>query len=103
MRVITGSKLAWPSSRPAFIIATAWLPAPTPMIETCVVLRPTFDNSRLSASALDEPGAVTPIFSPTRSFGDLYFAASSLVSAITTPKELFCKTTDVMVSPCACR
>ena len=69
------------------------------MIDNESSLRPTFDSSRLNASALDEPGAVTPMLSPTRSFGDLYFAASSVVSPTTRPNELFCNAMDVIISP----
>ncbi len=51
---------------------------------------------------VDEPGAVTPIFMPLRSAGDLYAAAFSLFMPSTMPAYLPCSTSASMIWPLAC-
>ena len=58
------------SSLPVFTEATAAAPPPTPMIETSLAIIPALLNSMVSPIALAEPGPVTPIFMPLRSFND---------------------------------
>ena len=60
-----------PSISPFFMAATAFDEAPTPMIATSSGLRPSPASSALTKKFVLDPGAVTPIFSPLRSFGDL--------------------------------
>ena len=68
------------------MIATAPAPAPTPMIDAASGFRPAFASRMLTNMFVDEPGAVTPIFMPLRSAGDLYAAAFALDSARTMPE-----------------
>ena len=59
------------SISPFFIAATAFEEAPTPMMETSSGLSPSRASSALTKKLVLEPGAVTPIFKPLRSLGDL--------------------------------
>ena len=78
---ITGSRLEIASISPRFMMATAPAVAPTPMIAAASGLRPALASRMLTNMLVDEPGAVTPIFMPLRSAGDLYAAALSLLIA----------------------
>ena len=53
------------------MIATAPAVAPTPTIATESGFNPAFASSTLTNMLVDEPGAVTPIFMPFKSAGDL--------------------------------
>ena len=68
---ITGSRLDIASISPRFMIATAPAVAPTPMIDTASGGSFAFASRMLTNMLVDEPGAVTPIFMPFRSAGDL--------------------------------
>jgi hypothetical protein len=65
--------------------------APTPTAAMSSGLSPFFTSRFCTAMWVLEPGAVTPIFQPLRSFGDLYWAdaagiaARLAISAATTP------------------
>ncbi len=76
--MITGSRFEMASISPFFIAATALEEAPTPMIATSSGLSPSRASKALTKKLVLDPGAVTPIFSPFRSFGDLYAAARAL-------------------------
>ena len=68
---MTGSILEIASIWPVRTAVNATDEAPTPMKETSALLIP-FLSSRYSTKfCVPEPGAVTPIFMPLRSFGDL--------------------------------
>ncbi len=73
------------SISPRFTIATAPAVAPTPMIATSSGLSPSRASRMLTNMLVDDPGAVTPIFIPLRSFGDLYCAAFALLIPSTMP------------------
>ena len=66
--------------------ATAPAVAPTPMIDTASGLRPSFARRLLTIMFVLEPGAVTPIFQPFMSCGDLYWATLFLCTASTMPE-----------------
>ncbi len=51
--------------------ATADAALPTPMNDASCGVRPAFASRKLTSMLVEEPGAVTPIFMPLRSAGDL--------------------------------
>ena len=59
------------SISPFSIAATAPAEVPTPMIETSFDVSPPLLSRWLTTMCVLEPGALTPIFMPLRSFGDL--------------------------------
>ena len=75
-----------PSSSPLRSAATAPAVAPTPMMDTASGLSPSFASRLDTIMLVLEPGAVTPIFQPLRSFGDLYCAARLLCTPSTMPE-----------------
>ena len=84
------------------MIATAPAVAPTPMVATASGLSPAFASRTLTNMLVDEPGAVTPIFMPFKSAGDLYCAALALFIPSTIAEYLPCSTSASMFWPLAC-
>ena len=99
---ITGSRCEIASISPFFIAATALAPPPTPMIAASVALSPAFTMAYCASSAVEEPGAVTPIFAPFRSAADLNCAAFSLRTATTIAGNRPSSITARMSWPFAC-
>ena len=69
--VITGSTLETASIWPLVAAATAPAAVPTPMNDTSSPFNPSFASRCSTIRFVLEPGALTPIFIPLRSLGDL--------------------------------
>ena len=68
---IAGSRFETASTCPLVIAAITPADVPTPMIDTSSPLRPSFASRCRTMRFVLDPGALTPIFRPFRSFGDL--------------------------------
>jgi len=75
---------------------------PTPIDRNGVGLEPDLRKQDVDDMFVEDPGAVTPIFIPLRSAGDLYAAALSLGMPRTMPAYLPCSTSAWMFWPFAC-
>ncbi len=69
--VIAGSRFDTASTWPLVIAAITPDDVPTPMIDTSSPLSPSLASKRKTTRLVLEPGALTPIFMPLRSLGDL--------------------------------
>ena len=67
--LIIGSALEIASTSPRFTAATTVLPEPVPMNEASSGFSPACAIMYSTMKCVLEPGAVTPIFMPLRSFG----------------------------------